>query len=138
MSLVIVWHLPFVNTSIIQGDGKPEPKDLWSEPYARASSWTPCAHRHNWRPSGLSHLSLPLCVCVLLCIYLYIYGYVKRLRESSLLSNFYYTMMTNTVISISEGKSGYIMVTANGGINQQRVAVSYDYVEFPGESIFNV
>ncbi|KAK6149708.1 hypothetical protein DH2020_017233 [Rehmannia glutinosa] len=30
---------------------------------------------------------------------------------------------TNIVSPISEGKSGYIMVTANGGINQQRVAV---------------
>ncbi|KAL6546793.1 O-fucosyltransferase 15 [Orobanche minor] len=54
-------------------ESKPEPKELWLEPYARASSWTPCAHKRNWQPS--------------------------------------------------EGKNGYIMVTANGGINQQRVAV---------------
>lgn len=31
-----------------------------------------------------------------------------------------------------DGKNGYIMVTANGGINQQRVAVSWDcYTHFP-------
>lgn len=28
-------------------------------------------------------------------------------------------------LKFSEGKNGYIIVTANGGINQQRVAVSY-------------
>lgn len=27
--------------------------------------------------------------------------------------------------TLSDGSSGYIMVSANGGINQQRVAVSY-------------
>ncbi|KAH6787743.1 O-fucosyltransferase family protein [Perilla frutescens var. hirtella] len=56
-----------------EGESKPEPKDLWLEPYTRASSWTPCSHTRNWKPS--------------------------------------------------EGTSGFIMVTANGGINQQRVAV---------------
>ncbi|KAI3456512.1 hypothetical protein Pfo_013175 [Paulownia fortunei] len=59
--------------ALAEGESKSEPKDLWQEPYVRASSWTPCAHTRNWKPS--------------------------------------------------EGKSGYIMVTANGGINQQRVAV---------------
>ncbi|KZV16138.1 hypothetical protein F511_13274 [Dorcoceras hygrometricum] len=54
-------------------ENKPEPKDLWVEPYIRASSWTPCSHTQDWEPS--------------------------------------------------EGENGYIMVTANGGINQQRVAV---------------
>lgn len=59
--------------ALAEGQNKPEPKDLWMEPYVRASSWTPCAHMRDWEPS--------------------------------------------------EGKNGYIMVTANGGINQQRVAV---------------
>ncbi|XP_073026417.1 O-fucosyltransferase 15-like isoform X2 [Primulina eburnea] len=54
-------------------ENKPEPKDLWVEPYIRASSWTPCSHTRDWKPS--------------------------------------------------EGDNGYIVVTANGGINQQRVAV---------------
>ncbi|KAL0398825.1 UNVERIFIED_CONTAM: O-fucosyltransferase 15 [Sesamum radiatum] len=59
--------------AMAEGESKPEPKDLWVEPYISASSWTPCANARDWEPS--------------------------------------------------EGKSGYIMVTANGGINQQRVAV---------------
>ncbi|KAL2495436.1 O-fucosyltransferase family protein [Forsythia ovata] len=59
--------------ALAERQNKPEPKDLWMEPYVRASSWTPCAHMRDWEPS--------------------------------------------------EGSNGYIMVTANGGINQQRVAV---------------
>ncbi|PIN21326.1 hypothetical protein CDL12_05962 [Handroanthus impetiginosus] len=59
--------------ALAEGERKPEPKDLWVEPYVRASSWTPCAHTRYWKPSA--------------------------------------------------GQNGYIMVTANGGINQQRVAV---------------
>ncbi|KAL7130368.1 hypothetical protein ABFS83_13G129200 [Erythranthe nasuta] len=59
--------------ALAEGESKAEPKDLWAEPYVRASSWTPCSHTHNWKPG--------------------------------------------------EGKNGYVMVTANGGINQQRVAV---------------
>ncbi|XP_009613681.1 O-fucosyltransferase 15 [Nicotiana tomentosiformis] len=59
--------------ALAEGQNKPEPKDLWAEPYFVASSWKPCAEQRDLRPS--------------------------------------------------EGKNGYIMVTANGGINQQRVAV---------------
>ncbi|XP_057764973.1 O-fucosyltransferase 15-like isoform X2 [Salvia miltiorrhiza] len=59
--------------ALAEGESKTEPKDLWVEPYTRASSWIPCSHTRNWEPS--------------------------------------------------EGTSGFIMVTANGGINQQRVAV---------------
>ncbi|KAG6419194.1 hypothetical protein SASPL_121408 [Salvia splendens] len=58
--------------ALAEGETK-EPKDLWMEPYTRASSWIPCSQTRNWEPS--------------------------------------------------EGASGFIMVTANGGINQQRVAV---------------
>ncbi|VFQ89603.1 unnamed protein product [Cuscuta campestris] len=54
-------------------NNKPEPKDLWAEPYAIASTWKPCAEQRDWKPS--------------------------------------------------DGNAGYIMVTANGGINQQRVAI---------------
>ncbi|KAM7506298.1 hypothetical protein LguiB_005202 [Lonicera macranthoides] len=59
--------------ALAEGQNKPEPKDLWVEPYIRASSWRPCAEQRIWESSG--------------------------------------------------GNSGYIMVTANGGINQQRVAI---------------
>ncbi|KAL8461523.1 hypothetical protein ACS0TY_032852 [Phlomoides rotata] len=59
--------------ALAEGESKPEPKDLWVEPYVRASSWTPCSHKRDWKPS--------------------------------------------------EGQNGYIMVTANGGVNQQRVAI---------------
>lgn len=59
--------------ALAEGQNKPEPKDLWNEPYALASSWKPCADQRNWKPN--------------------------------------------------EGKNGYIMMSANGGINQQRVAV---------------
>ncbi|MED6144095.1 O-fucosyltransferase 15 [Stylosanthes scabra] len=55
------------------GQDKREPKDLWQEPLAPASTWRPCSDLRNWEPN--------------------------------------------------EGKNGYILVTANGGINQQRVAV---------------
>ncbi|XP_062088285.1 O-fucosyltransferase 15 isoform X2 [Humulus lupulus] len=59
--------------ALAEGQNKPEPKDLWLEPFIPASSWKPCADQHNWEPN--------------------------------------------------EGKNGYILVTANGGMNQQRVAV---------------
>lgn len=44
-----------------QGETK-EPKDLWMEPYTRASSWIPCSHTRNWEPSGLTSLSLSIYV----------------------------------------------------------------------------
>ncbi|CAH9105738.1 unnamed protein product [Cuscuta epithymum] len=28
-----------------------EPKDLWAEPYAIASTWKPCADQRDWKPS---------------------------------------------------------------------------------------
>ncbi|KAF4379245.1 hypothetical protein G4B88_010639 [Cannabis sativa] len=59
--------------ALAEGQNKPEPKDLWLEPFIPASSWKPCADQRNWEPN--------------------------------------------------EGKNGYILVTANGGMNQQRVAV---------------
>lgn len=59
--------------ALAEGQNKPEPKDLWQEPFVPASAWRPCADQHNWEAS--------------------------------------------------EGNNGYIMVTANGGINQQRIAV---------------
>ncbi|KAI6704577.1 hypothetical protein NL676_007539 [Syzygium grande] len=59
--------------ALAEGHNKPEPKDLWREPFVPASAWKPCSDQRNWKPSG--------------------------------------------------GNNGYIMVTANGGMNQQRVAV---------------
>ncbi|XP_031391555.1 O-fucosyltransferase 15-like isoform X2 [Punica granatum] len=59
--------------ALAEGHNKPEPKDLWQEPYDLASAWRPCSDHRDWRPSG--------------------------------------------------GNNGYILVTANGGMNQQRVAV---------------
>ncbi|XP_058200370.1 O-fucosyltransferase 2 [Rhododendron vialii] len=59
--------------ALAEGQNKPEPRELWVEPYLLASTWRPCADQRNWEPSG--------------------------------------------------GDNGYIMVSANGGINQQRVAV---------------
>ncbi|KAK4803709.1 hypothetical protein SAY86_003526 [Trapa natans] len=59
--------------ALAEGHNKPEPKDLWQEPFFLASAWKPCSNRSNW--------------------------------------------------IMSSGSNGYIMITANGGINQQRVAV---------------
>lgn len=39
---------------MVQGHGKPEPKDLWQEPFIPASSWKPCADQRSWEPNGLS------------------------------------------------------------------------------------
>ncbi|XP_057730784.1 O-fucosyltransferase 15-like isoform X2 [Arachis stenosperma] len=65
--------LPMPWQSFHMGQDKREPKDLWQEPLAPASTWRPCSDLRNWEPN--------------------------------------------------EGKNGYILVTANGGNNQQRVAV---------------
>ncbi|KAF8030239.1 hypothetical protein BT93_E2628 [Corymbia citriodora subsp. variegata] len=59
--------------ALAEGHNKPEPKDLWQEPFVPASAWKPCSDQRNWKPS--------------------------------------------------DGNNGYIKVTANGGMNQQRVAV---------------
>ncbi|KAG2688421.1 hypothetical protein I3760_09G094200 [Carya illinoinensis] len=59
--------------ALAERQNKPEPKDLWQEPFVPASAWRPCAEQRNWEPS--------------------------------------------------DGNNGYILVTANGGVNQQRVAV---------------
>lgn len=89
----------------LQGQNKPEPKDLWAEPYFVASSWKPCAEQRDLRPSGISlGLSVSIHACHISCSYL---------------------LLMRVIMKFSEGKNGYIMVTANGGINQQRVAVSY-------------
>ena len=42
-----------------QGQNKPEPKDLWQEPFIPASSWKPCADQRDWEPNGFT-LSLSL------------------------------------------------------------------------------
>ncbi|KAL0305990.1 UNVERIFIED_CONTAM: O-fucosyltransferase 15 [Sesamum radiatum] len=70
--------------AMAEGESKPEPKDLWVEPYISASSG----------PLVLMHVT----------------GNLVHVK-------------TIFFFPISEGKTGYIMVTANGGINQQRVAV---------------
>ncbi|PSS10394.1 GDP-fucose protein O-fucosyltransferase protein [Actinidia chinensis var. chinensis] len=59
--------------ALAEGQNKPEPRELWVEPFVPASSWRPCADQRDWEPN--------------------------------------------------EGRNGYILVSANGGINQQRVAV---------------
>ncbi|KAL8136918.1 hypothetical protein V2J09_002919 [Rumex salicifolius] len=59
--------------ALAEGENKPEPKGLWEEQIAVASSWKPCADQRDWEPN--------------------------------------------------EGSNGFVMVTANGGLNQQRVAV---------------
>ncbi|XP_047307884.1 O-fucosyltransferase 15-like [Impatiens glandulifera] len=59
--------------ALAEGQNKPEPKDLWVEPFVAASSWRPCSDQLKWKPN--------------------------------------------------EGKNGYIVISANGGLNQQRVAV---------------
>ncbi|KAL3521917.1 hypothetical protein ACH5RR_014751 [Cinchona calisaya] len=68
-----IYERLLANAAHALAQNKPEPKDLWEEPYISASSWKPCADQRAWEPS--------------------------------------------------EGNNGYIMVSANGGINQQRVAV---------------
>ncbi|KAK9151591.1 hypothetical protein Syun_009900 [Stephania yunnanensis] len=72
-SVIFSRMLALAAHALAEGEGKPEPKDLWEEPLTEASSWSPCADQRNWDPC--------------------------------------------------EGKNGYILVSANGGINQQRVAV---------------
>ncbi|XAR65689.1 hypothetical protein NMG60_11009878 [Bertholletia excelsa] len=38
--------------ALAEGQNKPEPKDLWVEPYILASSWRPCADQRDWEPNG--------------------------------------------------------------------------------------
>ncbi|KAG6419200.1 hypothetical protein SASPL_121416 [Salvia splendens] len=79
--------------ALAEGETK-EPKDLWMEPYTRASSWIPCSQTRNWEPSD--------------DVRKYRLTMLPRLMSSCLCQRV---------------QSGFIMVTANGGINQQRVAV---------------
>lgn len=64
--------------ALAEGESKPEPKELWEEPFLQASAWKPCADEHN-----------------------------LDFREPP----------------SPENSTGYILVSANGGLNQQRVAV---------------
>lgn len=64
--------------ALAEGELKREPKDLWEEPYAKASAWKPCADEK-----------------------------VENVKSSFGVHN----------------TTGYIMVSANGGLNQQRVAI---------------
>lgn len=63
--------------ALAEGESKPEPKELWEEPFLQASAWKPCADEHN-----------------------------INFREPP----------------SPENSTGYILVSANGGLNQQRVA----------------
>lgn len=59
--------------ALADGDGKPEPRDLWKETLVPSIIWKPCADQRSWEPS--------------------------------------------------DGTNGFILISANGGISQQRVAV---------------
>ncbi|MED6185551.1 hypothetical protein PIB30_058242 [Stylosanthes scabra] len=65
---------------------KQEPKDLWQEPLAPASTW---------RPLSTNKILL------------------------------YYELTPCSLSMYSEGNNGNILVTVNGGINQQRVAENH-------------
>lgn len=103
----------------MQGQNKREPKDLWREPVVPASAWMPCADQRNWEPSG----ETPLCVCthldLQLCENVIYVSWKKELMDQSLLLTFALQFLL-----LTGGNNGYILVTANGGMNQQRVAVS--------------
>jgi hypothetical protein len=54
----------------VQGQNKPEPKDLWQEPFVPASAWRPCADQRNWEASGESlSLSLSLHICIYVSVF---------------------------------------------------------------------
>lgn len=40
----------------VQGEDRPEPHDLWGEPFVTASAWKPCAHQSNWVGTGDGNL----------------------------------------------------------------------------------
>lgn len=52
----------------MQGQNKPEPKDLWQEPFVPASAWRPCADQRNWEASGES-LSPYMYICECVCVH---------------------------------------------------------------------
>lgn len=86
---------------------KREPKELWQEPKAQALAWKPCADQRSWSPDGRHSPSL--------FFFCFKTGSSLFPMEFSLFIYF---------SDFLDGENGYIMVTANGGINQQRVAVS--------------
>jgi hypothetical protein len=96
--------LAYAAHALAEGQNKLEPKELWREPKDQALAWKPCADQRSWKPSGLL-----LLLSMSLFLVLYRYSF----------SDF---CVFFCVWSL-DGKNGYIMVTANGGINQQRVAV---------------
>lgn len=77
-----------------------------------SSAWKPCADQRNWESSSES---LFLCLCAFLMRFMCLN--FNGINSHSNFSN-------KTLDMVIERNIGYIMVTANGGMNQQRVAVS--------------
>lgn len=77
-----------------------------------SSAWKPCADKRNLKPIGES----------LFLSYVHFYCVSCFLNFNGI--NSYSNFSNKTLDMVIERNIGYIMVTANGGMNQQRVAVS--------------
>lgn len=72
---------------MIQGQNKPEPKDLWLEPFVPASSWKPCADQRNWEPNSLALFPLfPLFLLLCMCTFEQLHTSVLRVLAFSWIS----------------------------------------------------
>ena len=50
---LITWCGSFAGfIDMMQGQNKPEPKDLWLEPLVPAVPWKPCSDQRSWEPNG--------------------------------------------------------------------------------------
>lgn len=92
---------------------------MWKELIDPSTSWKRCAYERNWEPSGRINSFVLSC---LIAFSRYLYSIFPCLLVNLQCTCSFITYCPS--FANADGHNGYILVSANGGINQQRVAVS--------------